>query len=99
MRTEIVLRRVAIGCAIFMLFGPVGGRTTWVQGRTIATDAAVYNVAALLAGVVALAVAFWARPHLVLPMLGTLVAIAAFGLTAYVSGVYVWAGMQGQVWV
>lgn len=102
MRTEHMLHRVAIGCAIFMLFGPIGGRTTWVKGHSTATDAAVYNVAALLSGVVvlaALAVAFWARPRLVLPVLGALVAVAVFGLTAYVSAVYVWARMQGEVWV
>jgi hypothetical protein len=102
MQTEIVPRRVAIGCAIFLLFGPLGGRTMWVQGRTTATDAAGYNVVALLSGVVVLAalgVALWARPRVVLPLLGALVAVAAFVLTAYVCGVDVWARLQGQVWV
>jgi hypothetical protein len=92
LKTEIVLRRVALGCAIVLLFGPLGGRTIWVDGHTTGTDAAVYNVVALVFGVVALAalaIAFWASPRLVVPALGALVAIAAFGLTAYVSGVYV----------
>lgn len=53
-RTETALRRVAAGCAIFMFFGPVGGRTTWVQGHTTVIDAAGYNMAALLSGVAAL---------------------------------------------
>ncbi len=100
--TEEALRWVAFGCGVFLLFGPLGGRTMWVGRHQINTDAAVYNVAALLSGIVALtalAVAFCARPSLVLPEFGALVAIAAFGLTAYVSGVYVWARMQGQVWV
>lgn len=102
MPTENILRWVAIGCAIVLLFGPLGGRTTWVGGHTIATDAGIYNVVALLCGVVALAalgVAFWARPRVVLPVLGALVAVAAFGFTAYVSGVYVWARLQGEVWI
>jgi hypothetical protein len=104
MRTapEDALRRIALGCGFFLLLGPLGGRTMWVGRNQINTDAAVYNVAALLSGVVALAalaVAFWARPRLVLPVLSALAALAAFGLTAYVSGVYVWARMQGQVWV
>jgi hypothetical protein len=103
MRTEIVLRRVAIGCAVFLLFGPLGGRTMWVGGHTTATDAAGYNMVALLCGVVvlaALAVALWMRERQTraLPALGALVAVAAFGLTAYVSGIYVWARLQGQVW-
>ncbi len=101
MQTEAVPRRVAFACAIFLLFGPVGGRTTWVRGHTTATDAAGFNVVALLSGVVAiaaLACALGARPRVVLPVLGAVVAIASFGLTAYVSGVYVWARMQGQVW-
>jgi hypothetical protein len=104
MRMESTLRRIVIGCAIFLLFGPVGGRTMWVGGHTTSTDAAGYNVVALLCGVVALAalaIALWMRERQMsaLPALGALVAVAAFGLTAYVSGVYVWARMQGQVWV
>jgi len=44
MQTETVLRRVAFACAIFLLFGPVGGRTTWVRGHTTVTDAGGYNL-------------------------------------------------------
>jgi hypothetical protein len=54
----------------------------------------VYNVATLLAGVVvlaALAVAFWARPRVILPLFGLAVALAVFGLSVLASGVYVWA--------
>jgi hypothetical protein len=102
MRTENALRWVAIGCAMFMFFAPFGGRTMWVKGHTTATDAGIYNAAAILSGVVALAalaVAFWLRPRVVLSVLAAVAAVAAFGLTAYVSGVYVWARMQGQMWV
>jgi hypothetical protein len=102
MQREILLRRVAIGCAIFMLFGPVADRTTWVnkRGGTIATDAAGYNMAALVSGAVALAAlgfAFWARPRVVLPVLGVAFAIAAFGLTVVVSGLYGLVRLRGEV--
>jgi hypothetical protein len=104
MHTETVLRRVALGCAVFMLFGPLGGRTTWVKvhgnGSSI-TDAGIYNAVAVISGVVALAalaVALHLRPRLVLPVFGILVAIAAFALTIYVSGMFVWARLQGELW-
>jgi hypothetical protein len=32
-------------------------------------------------------------------VLGAFVAIAAFAFTAYVSGIYVWARLQGEIWV
>lgn len=102
MPTGIVLRRIAIGCAIVLLCGPLGGRTTWEKGHVTATDAAGYNVVALLSGVVALTalgVAFWTRPRFVLPVLGALVAVAAFGLTAYVSGIDVLARTRGEVYL
>lgn len=103
METETALRRIALGCAIFMLFGPVGGRTTWVEGNRggTTTDAAGYNLAALVSGVVALAalaLALYLRPRVVLPVLGAAVAIAAFALTIVASGVYVWALLQGEIW-
>lgn len=102
MRIETVLDRIAVGCAIFLLFAPLGGRTMWVSKTSTATDAAGYNVVAVLAGIVALAalaVALWMRPQeVILPVLGTLVAAAAFGISAYVSGVDVWARLHGQVW-
>jgi hypothetical protein len=100
MRTETVPRRVAIGCAIFMLFGPVADRTTWDRGSV--TDAAGYNIVAFLSGVIAitaLAVSLWMRPRVILPVLGALVTIAAFGLTIYVSGIYWLARTRGEVFL
>jgi hypothetical protein len=97
---EVVLGLVPLGCAIFLLFGPVADRTSWTSGSTTITDAAAYNVAALFSGVLALAalgVAFWARPRVILPVLSAAVAIAAFGLTAYVAGIYWLARLQGEV--
>jgi len=101
---EDVARRVAIGCAIFLLLGPLGGRTTWeeVRGTSSATDAGAYNAVAVFSGVVALAAlgsALWARPRPVLPLLGAAAAVAAFGLTAYAAGVFVVARLQGGIWV
>ncbi len=99
---EHVLRRIAVGCAIVLLFAPLGGRTTWVKGHVTATDAAGYIIVAILSGVVALAalaLAFRSRPRLVLPVLGTLTAISAFGLTVVAAGVDVVARWQGQVWI
>lgn len=104
MLTETLLCRVALACAFLMLLGPVADRTMWVNKRGFAgtIDAAGYNMAALLSGIVAicaLAFADWARPRAVVPMLlGVAGAIAAFGLTVWVSGVAVLARVQGEVW-
>lgn len=102
MRTENVLRWVVIGCAVFLLFGPIGGRTSVKDGDTTMTVAAAYNMAALFSGTVALVAlggALWARPRLVLPLLGALVVIAAFGLTAYVAGIDGLARTRGEVYL
>lgn len=103
MQSETILRRVALGCAFFMLFGPLGGRTMWIKGngRNVVTDAAGYNAVAVLSGtlaLLALAVALNMRPRVVVPALTALAAAAAFGLSVYVSGLYVWARWQGEIW-
>lgn len=102
MQSETILRRVALGCAIFMLFGPLGGRTMWVKANgSSTTDAGFYNAAAVFSGVVALlalTVALNMRPRVVVPALTALAAAAAFGLSVYVSGLYVWARWQGEIW-
>ena len=105
MRDDYTLRWVAMCCAIFLLLGPVGGRTTWVSRTTTATDAAGYNAVAVFSGVVALATLYlagWARSRLIplaLPVLGAVAALAAFALTVVVAGVYVVARLQGGIWV
>jgi hypothetical protein len=102
MPTENVLRWVAIGCAVFLLFGPVGGRTSVKDGGTTMTVAAAYNMAALFSGTVALVAlggALRARPRLILPLLGAVVAIAAFGLTAFVAGIDGLARTRGEVYL
>lgn len=86
-----------------MLFGPFGGRTMWMKGngRNVITDAAGYNAVAVLSGVLALAalaVALNTRSRVVVPALAALVAVSAFGLSVYVSGLYVWARWQGEIW-
>jgi hypothetical protein len=98
---EIVLRRIALGCATLLLLSLFGGRTTWVQGHNTSTDAAGYGIVTTFAGVLALAslaFAAWTRPRLVLPILGVFVATAAFILAAVFARLDVWARLQGQVW-
>jgi hypothetical protein len=102
MRIENMLRWVAIGCAIFLLFGIFADRTSWKYGGTTMTDAAGYNMAALFSGVVALvaiAGALRARPRVALPLLGAMVATVAFSFTAYASGIYWLARTRGEVYL
>lgn len=101
---ETIFRRVGVTCAVLMLLGVMSDRTTWVRmngrGQTI-TDGAVYNLIASICGVVvliALAAALHMRPRLVIPTLSLLLAITAFGLSAFVSGQGVWARAQGKIW-
>lgn len=101
---EEVAPRFAIGCAILLLFAPLGGRTVWepIRGSGSATDAGGYNAIAVFSGVVVLAAlgfARWGRPRLVLPLVGAAVATVAFGLTLYATGVYVVARLQGGIWI
>lgn len=99
---EDIVRWVALGCAIFLLFGPLGGRTMLVDGKTTITDSAVYNIVAVLSGIVAiagLAIADRARPRAILVALGAAIAIAAFGFTAYVAGMFSLPLFRGEVMV
>lgn len=85
-----------------MLVGVFGGRTTWVDGHTTATDAAGYNLAAFVTCVVALlalGIALNVRSRVVVPTLAALVAAAAFFLSVLASGVYLWARWQGEIWM
>lgn len=101
---ENVARRAAVVCAVLLLLGPFGGRTTWeaVQGSSAATDAGGYNaivVAAGVAALIALGFAHWARPGRVLSLLGMATAVTAFGLGVYATAVFVVARWQGGIWV
>lgn len=103
MRAEDILRRLAIGCAVFMLFGPLGGRTMRVGPHQVGTDAGIYNVVAVFSGIVVLAFlafALWARERdwRALPALSALISSAAFALSVFASGVFVWARWRGEVW-
>jgi hypothetical protein len=100
--SEDVVRWVALGCAIFLLFGPLGGRTMLVDGKTTITDSAVYNIVAVLSGIVAivgLAIADRSRPRAILVALGAAIAISAFGFTAYVAGMFSLPLFRGEVMV
>ena len=101
---ETILRRTALICAALMLLGVMGDRTTWVRlnrrGQTI-TDGAVYNLVAFLTGIVvliSLACALNMRLRPGIRVLSLVVAISAFGLSAFVSGLGVWARLQGEIW-
>lgn len=99
MRTERALRGVAIGCAIVLLLGPFADRTSWGRGAPTIYDSAGYNYAAFFSGVVALvalAVALSVRHHMAISVLSFLMAVAAFGLTAYVCGTYWLALSRGE---
>lgn len=98
---ETMLRRIAVTCAVLLLFGLAGDRTTWVLRRGSATEGAIYNLTTSFCGIIALiglAVALNTRPRRLVPLLGLLATIGAFGLTILVAGVSVWALMQGEVW-
>jgi hypothetical protein len=92
MRSEIVLRWVALGSAIVLLFAPVGERTYWEQwgqGISRVYDSTPYDFLALLAGVVALfslVAALLSLPHRRPMVLG--IAAAAFAVTAASYGFY-----------
>jgi hypothetical protein len=101
MRTDKVLWWFALGCAVFLLLGPLGGRTRWHNpgGGTI-TDAAGWDWAVLIAGCAAIAglvVGRLARPRVVVPVTAAGVAIAAFGMAAAVTGQYWMAILQGNI--
>jgi hypothetical protein len=87
MRSEIVLRWVALGSAIVLLFAPVGERTYWEQwgqGISRVYDSTPYDFLALLAGVVALfslVAALLSLPHRRPMVLG--IAAAAFAVTGW----------------
>lgn len=105
MRDDLILGRIALWCGFLMLFGILSDRSSWVQGgfksQSITTDAAGYNIVATFSGIialVALAIALNTRPRVVIPVLGLLPALAAFVLSIYVSGLSVWARLQGEIW-
>lgn len=98
---ECVLRRIAVACAVLLLFGFAGDRTTWIWRKQTVTEGAVYNLATTFCGIVALiglAIALNAGTRRVVPLLAFLAAIGAFSLTALIAGVSVWALMHGEVW-
>lgn len=106
MLDELILGRIALWCGFLMLPGFFSDRSSWVDNRFKApssiTDAGLYNAVATVSGIVALvalAVALNTRPRVVIPVLGLLLAMAAFGLSIYVSGMGVWARLQGEIWL
>lgn len=105
MPDELILRRIALWSGFLMLFGVLSDRSSWVRDSvkspSSVTDAGIYNVIASASGVVALialAIAINTRPRVVIPVLGLVPALAVFGLSTYVSGLSVWARLQGEIW-
>ena len=106
MTTEEELRFFAFGSAVFLLFGILADRTSETTGNAHSmsrwSDAGIYNLAASLSGVVAIAglsVAVWLRPRLVIPVLASLLASAAFGLSIVTAGVYVVTRVRGEIFL
>ncbi|HEX5500871.1 MAG TPA: hypothetical protein VFX03_16660, partial [Thermomicrobiales bacterium] len=96
MRPEAAIRTVAFGCAVFLLFGLIGDRTSWARGATIITDSAGYNLVAFASGVVALstlAIGLWSRRW---AAASALVAGAAFAVAANLIGTYALALWRGE---
>lgn len=105
MVNECILGRIALWCGFLMLPGFFSDRSSWVRDRFKApdtvTDAGIYNVVASASGgvaLIALAIALSTRPRVVIPVLSLVPAIAAFGLSIFVSGLGVWARLQGEIW-
>lgn len=105
MPDDLILGRIAIWSGFLMLFGVLSDRSSWVtyakNTSSSVTDAGIYNVIASASGVVALialAIALNTRPRVVIPVLSLVPVLAAFGLSTYVSGLSVWARLQGEIW-
>ncbi|MDQ2653062.1 MAG: hypothetical protein M3Z20_08450 [Chloroflexota bacterium] len=101
----LILGRVALWSGFLILPGIFSDRSSWVNNRFKAPssiiDAGLYNAVATISGIaalIALAVALNTRPRVVIPVLSLLPAIAVFGLSIYVSGISVWARLQGEIW-
>lgn len=106
MLNDHILGRIALWCGVLMLFGFFSDRSSWKRDSfktpDTTTDAAIYNIVASFSGVVALialAVALNTRPRVVLSVLSLLPALTAFGLSIFVSGLGVWARLQGEIWL
>lgn len=100
-RAEAVFRFLAFACAVLLLLGIFGDRTTEVHNKhSRATDAAGYNIAATFSGTVVigfLSIAVWQRPRIVIPTLAALLAMAAFALSIFASGIFVLARARGEI--
>ena len=107
MVSELILGRIALWCGFLMLFGIFSDRTSWVryrfqeghQHRYRRRDPNVVTSASGVVALIALAIALNTRPRVVIPVLSLLPAIAAFGLSTFVSGLGVWARLQGEIWL
>lgn len=101
-RVEGVLLAVVYGCAVLLMFAPVGERTYLQEGTADAYgrsyDTMPYDFLAFLLGIVALAGlswAVWGWPARRRAIYGTAAATTAFTLATMVFGVYWWEASQG----
>lgn len=87
MKTERMLRRLAIACAVALLFAAATPRTSWVsRSGGGMTHSAGWDWIATLSGMLALAglgVGAVTRPRVALAIVGASVAAAAFGLAMF----------------
>lgn len=106
MLDDLIMGRIALSSGFLLLFGVLSDRSSWVResvkSPSSTTDAGIYNVIASASGLVALialAIALNTRPRGVIPVLSLLPALAAFGVSLYVSGLGVWARLHGEIWL
>lgn len=101
MRAEKLFWRLAIACALLLLLGIFPfWRTVWVGAAGYDRDSAGWDWAAALSGVVALTglgIGAWARPRVLVPVLGAAAAAVAFAVAAYAAGSYWFAILDGTV--
>ncbi|MCC7021301.1 MAG: hypothetical protein IT338_00655 [Thermomicrobiales bacterium] len=97
MKTERILRRFAIACAVVLLFAAATPRTSWIApSGSGMTHSAGWDWIATLSGVLALAglgVGAAARPRIALAVFGASIAAGAFGLAMFAAASH-WAALM-----
>ena len=101
MRTEKIIWRLAMACALVLLLGIFPfWRTEWVGRGGYARDSAGWDWLAVLSGLIAiagLAIGASVRPRVLGPVLGAAAAAVAFAVAAYAAGSYWSAVLSGMV--
>ena len=88
MNTGKILWRLAMACAILLLFAPTTPRTSWVYPGGMATHSASWDLVAPLSGIVAIGALIFSmrsRPRMFPAVFGLALAALAFGVSAAAS--------------